>query len=685
MIALADPIGAVKGVGPARAEALARLGIATVEEALALAPRRYEDRRRIRPVRACRPGGRETVLVDVREVRLARLRGMAVVEVLATDGTGLLVAKWFNQPYQARRFRRGARYYLSGLVRPGPGREMVNPEAEPFDPGETALHAGRIVPIYPLARGLSQRTLRALLKTVVDACAARAEDFLPAAVREARGLPPRGAALAHLHFPGTPEEAASARRRLAYEDLFLVGLAVARARRLAAGEAGIAFPPDLGLEARLLDRAGFHLTGAQARVLGEIRADLAAPAPMNRLVQGDVGSGKTILAHLALAHVAAAGYQGALMAPTELLAAQHHARAAALLEPLGIRVVLLSGRLPAGARAAARTAIAAGQAGVVVGTHALLEAGVDFRRLGLVVIDEQHRFGVLQRARLRAKGLRPDLLVMTATPIPRTLALTLYGDLEVSLLDEWPPGRRPVGTRWVGPEGRAAVYRELAADLAAGGAAFVVCPAIEAGEAGPSAVELAAELRGGPLGRFRLGVVHSRVPAAERDGLVERFRDGGLDVLVATSVIEVGLDIPRATAMVVEGAERFGLAQLHQLRGRVGRGERAGACHLIAWDAASPGSMARLEALVGSQDGFALAERDLELRGPGDFLGTRQAGLPDLGFAPLLGDLRLLEAAREDAAGLVARDPELCAPELGRLRERLERRWASGPGLAAGG
>lgn len=705
--ALADPIRFAPGIGPRRADLFGRLGVERIRDALYLLPRRYEDRSRIRPIAEVRRGSTETVTGVVQAVGLQRTRrGMPVVELILRDGSGHLFAKWFNQPYLVRRFRRGQRLILSGRVGEGGIREMVNPEHEALDAGDEQIHTGRIVPIYPATEGLSQRVLRSCLYHLVLAHAPAVREYLPADVAAAHDLAPLARALQDAHFPGDMAAAEGARRRLAFDELFLFSVGLALRRRQDRARAGIPFRVPSALEERALASLPFALTAGQVKVLGQVHADMARPQPMNRLLQGDVGSGKTIVALLAALGAIGNGYQAALMAPTEILAEQHWTRASALLGPLEVPCLLVTGSVPARERRVALGRVRDGEAALVIGTHALLTDEVAFGRLGFAIVDEQHRFGVLQRARLRAKGagdpgagtqrLRapamplgaqrdatgcplgapwaPDALVMTATPIPRTLALTAYGDLDLSLLDEMPPGRMPVETVLVGGTGRPGAYARVAEELRAGRQAYVVCPAIEETEdpAIRAATRLAKDLAAGFLRGFRIGLVHGRMAFAEREEAMRGFRAGRLDVLVATTVVEVGVDVGNATAMAVEGAERLGLSQLHQLRGRVGRAGARGICFLLVGGEPGPEAEGRLRAMVEAADGFAIAERDLAIRGPGDCFGTDQSGFPPFGAADLLRDLPVLEAAREAAFRLVDGDPGLRRPEHAGLRATLD-------------
>jgi ATP-dependent DNA helicase RecG len=668
---------------------LERLELTTVQTALDWLPRRYEDRRQLVPFRKLVVGEAQATGGTVTTVSAPpRGRSRVPLQVLFRDATGFFAGLWFNQPYLAQVFKRGQRVVLYGKViaRPRAPLAMQNPEFEIVEDDEDAsLHMGRIVPVYGLTEGLTQRPMRTLVHTIVERFAGQVTDALPEELRARRGLPPVAAAYRTIHFPESLEEAEAARRRFVFEDFLLLQIGLAIRRRREGTRAGHAIDPPGRLLDRLAATLPFTLTGAQQRVWREIRADLARPTPMNRLLQGDVGSGKTIVALMALLAAVEAGFQAALMAPTEILAEQHLVTVQRLVEPLGVPVALLTAGQKARQRAAMRTAVARGEAAIVVGTHALIQDPVAFERLGLAVVDEQHRFGVLQRASLRAKGAHPDVLVMTATPIPRTLALTLYGDLDVSVLDELPPGRQRITTVWRTEGKRREIYEFIGTELAAGRQAYVVYPLVEETEASDlkAATAMAERLAREVFPRYRVGLIHGRMGFEAKDGVMRAFKGHELDLLVATTVIEVGIDVPNATVMLVEHAERFGLAQLHQLRGRVGRGGDRSYCILLAAGLLGDEAKRRLQAMCETQDGFRIAEVDLEIRGPGEFFGTRQAGLPEFRAANLLTDGRLLEEARQEALALVERDPKLTRPEHRLLREALVARWQEKLDLAS--
>lgn len=677
------PVRFLRGVGPERALRLADAGFHTAGDLLELLPRRYEDRRRVVSPAEVDAPGTWTLRAEVVEARAIRTRrrGFVIVRARAVGGGALLPVVWFNQPYLLRRLEAGGEFLLHGVVRPGEGGslELLNPtlvSATGAEPG------GRIVPVYESVAGLGPSlTARLVGAALVVLDHDPPPDALPLDLRRRYGLPDLRAALDQLHRPGADADLAAlaagaspAHARLIYGELLELQLELAelRARQVAEPKAH-AYRIDDDVRRAARSVLPFPLTGAQKRVLREIVEDLRRPQPMLRLLQGDVGSGKTIVAALALLIALESGLQGAFMAPTELLAEQQFGSLSRLLGER-CRVALLTGS--AAGSEAARKELAEGGIDLAVGTHALIQRGVRFRRLGLAVVDEQHRFGVEQRRLLQGKGERPDILVMTATPIPRSLALTVYGDLEVSLLDELPPGRRPVATEVVPAAERRAVYRRLRAELDAGAQAYVVVPLIEESDE-ISAASL--ERLGGRVREVLAGhsseLLHGRLPASERDRIMSEFAAGRVRVLIATTVVEVGVDVPAATWMVIESAERFGLAQLHQLRGRVGRSHRPSTCVAIHGRLSESGAR-RLAIFASARDGFAIAEADLELRGPGDVLGTRQSGLPKLRVADLVAHREWLERARADARELAGRleDPEL-APLAARIRRRFRDRY----------
>jgi len=684
-------------LNPRLLAALEKKGLGRVGDLLFLLPRAYEDRRRLSTLRELRPGERGVTVGTVRAAGEVTLRpGRRVFRAVLSDATGSIALTYFQTgPWMKARFPLGSRLIVSGELRASAaGREMVHPEVEPIDetPGPS-IHFGRIVPLYPGFERHEQRQIRTLVHRICGAALAAVGDPLPDGLRRRLGLLPLGAALERLHAPLDTDDLADlgehrspAHRRLAFDELFFLHLGLALRRQGVKTSPGIRFHVDPARLARARALLPFRPTGAQERVLGEIARDMARPEPMHRLLQGDVGSGKTAVAAMAAALAVQDGWQVALMAPTELLAAQHHRTLERLLRPLGVEVALVTGAGVARERRRARGEVAAGRAQVAVGTQALIQESAAFQRLGLVLIDEQHRFGVLQRHALAAKGRRPDVLVMTATPIPRTLAMTLYGDLDLSVLDELPPGRTPITTRVLPPRQRTRAWAALESEIGRGRQGYVLFPLVEASEkmdlqdATRGAEELQAAF---PTWTVRL--LHGRMPAAEKDQAMEAFRRGEVQVLVCTTVVEVGVDVPNATVMVVESAERFGLSQLHQLRGRVGRGTEPGHCFLVASAMGGPEARARLEVLEETSDGFRVAERDLELRGPGEFLGTRQSGVPELAVANLARDQALSAVAGEEARAIAEADPHLARAEHAPLVRALEERWEGRLALASVG
>ncbi len=684
------PVTALQEIGRRRSRMLSRLGVQSILDLLFLFPRRYDDYSQLKPIRQLRYGEEVTVLgvvksVQVRDSRNGRLKR---VEALVSDGTGTLQVTWFNQTWIAQKLREGQPIALAGRIDRYLGRlVLTNPEWEPLE--EKYLHTNRIVPVYPLTGTLTQRWMRQLMGRVVPQWAPKVPDPLPSWIRERADLPPLSWVLQQMHYPDSWEDLKRARQRLALEEVFVLQVAMGLLRaQYQAQPARVFSVEEEWLEAQIA-RLPFTLTGAQRKALTHIRKDLASGRPMNRLLQGDVGSGKTVVAALAMAMVTHHGAQAAMMAPTSILAEQHHRTLRNLLAgpegPLQPEdIALLIGATPTRERREILEALERGDIKVLVGTHALLEDPVRFRDLQLVVIDEQHRFGVRQRALLRRKGERPHLLVMTATPIPRSLALTIYGDLDLTVLDEMPPGRKPVETYLLYPRERERAYAFIRREIEKGHQAFIIYPFIERSEHEdfahvPAIMEAYPVLAEEIFPDLRLGLLHGRMSPDEKEAVMARFRDGHYHILVATPVVEVGVDIPNATVMLIEGAERFGLAQLHQLRGRVGRGGQQAYCLLIpSTDVAVEAE--RLQALTRIHDGFRLAELDLQQRGPGEFLGTRQAGFATrLRFADLL-NVSLIEQARALAQELLEQDPQLAGSESQALARYFEHILTSGEG-----
>jgi ATP-dependent DNA helicase RecG len=685
-------IEGLPGVGRATLERTAALGLDTVGGLLEHLPARYEAYDAARPVADLADGEEATVRVRVDSVRVrpTRRRRLRIVEARVADATGALTALWFNQEYLARTLTGGDTLMLRGRVEGGRPRRMVVRAHEVVDAGRSpGLHTEGLVPVYPASEALTPRRLRELVDLARPLVRARPE-ILPAWIRGRLHLPGAADALVALHFPRERAEAAQGRRRMVVEELLVLqlGLAAVRRREAVRRRAPALRPTGARTEA-LLAALPFALTAEQRRVAAEIARDLARPRPMRRLLQGEVGSGKTVVAALAICQAAEAGAQAALLVPTETLAEQHLRTLDALLAPAGLAPVLLTGKVPRAERERRLMALRTRTAPVAVGTQALLSEGVDFDRLALVVVDEQHRFGVEQRQALAERagarggeGSAAHLLYMTATPIPRTLALTAYGDLKVSTIRGRPPGRTPVETRWVREDGREAAYEAVRSEIRRGRQAYVICPLVEGGEEAEAraAVEEAERLRTGPFAGLRVGLAHGAQRTEEKRAAMADFAAGRTAVLVATTVVEVGIDVPNATVMIVEGAERFGLAQLHQLRGRVGRGTEPGLC-LLFGDPVTEEGARRLEAVTQTADGFRLAELDLEIRGEGSILGVRQAGATDLRFARLARDRRPLAEARQVARRALREDPRLERPEHALLRAAVLARFRELPRL----
>ena len=685
----------VKGVGPARAEMLESKGLRAVEDLLFYPPFRYEDRSSIKTMKSLSPGETATVLCQVHTVRASRFqaRNLGLFEVQFTDRAGgKLTGKWFHGGYLANVLVPGMNVSLYGKVELDSytrGLAMMHPEFEIIpetgdDEPDEALHTGRLVPIYEAAGKITTRVFRALIHRILETLAPVA-DPLPEAIRDRLKLMDYWSAVRAVHFPPADSDLSAlnafrspAHWRLIFEEFFWLEVGLALKRAKARQARGIQFELNDGIREKIKAMLPFKPTGAQKRVLKEIAGDMASPQPMSRLLQGDVGSGKTLVAAEAAIIAIENGYQTALIAPTEILATQHYFTIKRLFDRIGYVTVLLVGSQTAGEKKAIKKLIQAGLTPMVIGTHALLEEDVEFARLGLVLIDEQHRFGVMQRRRLQEKGATPDVLVMTATPIPRTLALTIYGDLDTSIIDEMPPGRKPVTTRHVTEERMEQVYTFLRQQVDEGRQVYVVCPLIEESETQQmkAAEKIHADLSGTVFPDLQVGLLHGRLKASEKEEVMGRFQRGELHILVATTVIEVGVDIPNATVMLIEQAERFGLAQLHQLRGRVGRGAHQSYC-LLSSGKLTEAAQERIRAMVDSNDGFYLAEMDLKLRGPGEFFGTRQSGLPALRIAHIVRDREILEIARSEAMSLVENPPS--EEELRRcvtfIREHWQRRY----------
>jgi ATP-dependent DNA helicase RecG len=692
------PIDAVRGIKSTTAAKFLKLGIKTIRDILYFFPRRhidYSQRKHIAELSIDGDAGEQTVIAHVWEARIIRLGGQMGTEVTLGDETGNIRAVWFNQPYLAKRFLTNTRLVISGRCTLFKGQKVFeSPEWEVLNEQEL-IHTGRLVPVYPLTRGLYSRQVRTLVKMVIDRWVGKVQDFFPEDIKKENGLMDLSDAIRQVHFPDDYELRSQARKRLAFDELFFIQLgALSKKRRWQEDQPGKTIAINKPLIDQLLDCLFYTLTAAQKRVLDEIVSDMEKTKPMSRLLQGEVGSGKTIIAIVALLNSVANGYSGALMAPTGILAEQHFTNFRKLLSQMGeendtidgiysyegslsfpVRICLLTGSLSEKGKSSLRSKIQDGEVDIIIGTHALIQEDVGFNNLGLVVIDEQHRFGVLQRSALRQKGYNPHMLVMTATPIPRTLALTLYGDLDLSIIDELPPGRQEIQTRWLAQEQRDRAYGFIRRKVGEGEQAFIICPLIEESEAieAKAAVSEYERLSQEVFPDLKLGLLHGRMTSDAKDEVMQHFRDGEMDILISTPVVEVGVDVPNATVMLIETADRFGLSQLHQFRGRVGRGDKPSYCLLLS-DAASAEGRQRLKYMEEIRNGFDLAEKDLELRGPGEFFGTRQSGIPELRMAKL-SDVQLLEQARREAINIFESDPDLKQPGNLLMKNELSRVW----------
>jgi len=681
----------VKGVGPKLAKLFEKKGIRTVEDALYFLPRCYEDRQNLKKISELKTGRKETGFGEIllSGVAFYQNKRKRVFEAVVGDGSGVITLKWFagNERYLIGRFKKGRKLIFSGEVRWfRDQREIHHPDVEMVDEDieKDYLNFKRIVPIYSETEGLHQRTLRKLIKNILDGYANELSSPIPQEIVERQDLIDFSEAFRRVHFPPDGESMevlnnhrSDGHRRIIFDEFFFLELGLALKKRGMTLETGIPFQTDGTLAQRLLDLLSFQLTRAQDKVWAEIREDLERPHPMNRLIQGDVGSGKTVVALLASLYVVECGYQAAIMAPTEVLVEQHYLNLHRWVEPLGVKVALLTSSIKGSEREDLYDRIRRGDIQLVIGTHAVIQEAVEFQRLGLAIIDEQHKFGVVQRGLLKKKGENPDVLVMTATPIPRTLAMTIYGDLDVSLIDEMPPGRMPVETKVFHESARGRVYRIVEEEVRKGRQAFIVYPLVEESEKLDlkDATRMAEHLQKDIFPEFRIGLLHGRMKSDEKEAIMMEFKEGKIQILVATTVIEVGIDIPNASVMVVEHAERFGLSQLHQLRGRIGRGRYPSKCILLAQYRSSEEARVRLRAMERTSDGFQIAEEDLNLRGPGEFFGIRQSGLPDFRVAHLVRDTPILIEARKEAFQLIQEDPELAHPSHAALKNILRKRW----------
>ena len=668
----------LKGVGPKRAELLRRIGVFTAGDLLFHIPHRYEDASTVSPISSLEPGMQGTVIGRVISKGVIPTRkGLRIFQAVLRDDSGMIEVSWPGQPFLDRTISKNDVLLVSGVVRFYHGRQLQPREFINLGPDEEGTGAGRVLSVYPATEGLSFKVIRSIIDAHLDALLPLVNEYLPADLLQAGRVPPIRDALRMVHRPASLAEAMAGRERLAFEELFFVHVLQARAKALARERReGIVFTNKRDLTTRLREVLPYQLTGAQVKATREIVADMCSDRRMHRLLQGDVGSGKTIVALFAALLAIENGYQAAIMVPTELLAEQHARNMSSLLAPLGIHPLLLTGSLPARERKTIATRLSTDEPVLVVGTHALVQEATSFAKLGFVAIDEQHRFGVEQRKALASKGEAPDVLLMSATPIPRSLALTLYGDLDLSVLDERPPGRLPVTTAMRPESARQRILTFLRNELEQGRQAYIVYPVIEESEKTDlkAATTMYETLVAGALSDRRVALLHGRVPADERDDIMRRFRDREIDVLVATTVIEVGIDVPNATVMIIEHPERFGLSQLHQLRGRVGRGADASYCILLG--DVSPEAADRLRIFCSTEDGFEIARADLRLRGMGDLFGERQSGVPAFKVADPLRDEELGERARVAAERILARDPDLEKPEHASLRRILGERYS---------
>ena len=661
---LTSSVRYAKGVGEAKARLLKRLGIETILDLLWHFPTHYEDRSSITPIARVLPGEKQVIQGRLIVVsRLTPRRNFTIIKAAVKDETSVIYAIWYNQDYVRQVLKKGAEILISGKVQWNRGEKQINVEEFELLTGtkEDSINLRRIVPFYPLTQGLSHRMLRRIIKTNLEEKSSYLEDPLPEDIKKHYSLISLREALDNIHFPEDMAKEARSRQRLVFEEFFLLQSALAAKRKDQKRQPGISFKTDSKLIGRFLASLSFTLTLSQKKVIEEILADMRKPEPMNRLLQGDVGSGKTIVAAASLITAMANGYQAALMAPTEILAQQHHISFRELLHPLRITPVLLVSDLPKKERENALAGTREGKVRLIIGTHALIQEEVEFHNLGTVVIDEQHRFGVMQRLKLRRKGKSPDVLVMTATPIPRTLALTSHGDLDLSTIDELPPGRRSIITKWASEKRRNEVYRFLDDKLKEGKQTYFVFPLIEESEELDLKAALSAHqhLKNEIFPNYRVELLHGRMRREEKEKIMNLLREGKIDILVSTTVIEVGIDVPNAILMVIENAERFGLAQLHQLRGRVGRGAKQSYCFLLTGKRISSEARQRMKAMCRTTDGFLIAEEDLKFRGPGDFFGTRQWGMLNLKIADLMEDRKILLLARKEAFHLIEKDPRL--------------------------
>lgn len=684
---LATSIKNVKGIGAKLAEVFKKKGLETVEDVLYWLPIRYEDRRHIKKISLLQIGTKEVASGEIMALGEVFYGRRKVFEMAIGDGSGYLRLKWFHYrlPLMKKRYNTGQKLVVYGEIGMFNGqKEIIHPDVEMFEKGEEAesINFNAIVPIYSQIGNMHQKTIRKIMQNVVDEFVSDAVGSVPSSILKRYGFLELSAAMAEVHKPTeTPNSSNSSswlpRKSLVFDELFCLEMGLALKKRNTGKESGIAFNADSALVENFRNMLPFKLTAAQERVLAEIKKDMAESHPMSRLIQGDVSCGKTVVAFIACLIAVENNYQSAIMAPTEILAEQHHLNIHKYAEGLGIKTALLTGSLAKSEKKAILNDIKNGEINLVIGTHALIQGDVEFKRLGLVIVDEQHRFGVIQRAQLKNKGINPDILVMTATPIPRTLAMTVFGDLDVSIIDELPPGRRLVKTKVFRERDRPQIYKLIRDELAKGRQSYIVYPLIEESEELDlrDATKMAEHLQKDIFPEYKIGLLHGKMKSEEKEVIMKTFKVQKTNILVSTTVIEVGIDVPNATVMVIEHAERFGLSQLHQLRGRVGRGGHDSHCILLAGKVGSLDTYQRLKVMEDTNDGFKIAEEDLKLRGPGDFLGTRQSGLPDFRVANLLTDASILQKAQDESFNIIKNDPDLSMPEHAVLKELIKARW----------
>lgn len=691
MHTLATPVNTIKGVGPKISEALLRMNIRTIEDLLYLIPRTYIDRRRIKKISSITPGEQATLIGKVMNISSRTFAGRSkLFEILISDGSQNICAKWFriSAKYQnllKKKFKEGSDVILSGTVSNFRyQKEVHHPEIDLLEGDDAFEHKLKIQPVYPLTEGMHQKSIQRIMEQAVSRYCRYLPEVIPESIRNEYRLMPLSIALAHTHFPDTDDDIdqllnlqSEYHRRIVFDEFFMLQSVLALRKKGIAIEPGISFKIDQVKTRTFLNRLPFSLTRAQENAVKDIFSDMKKPFPMNRLIQGDVGSGKTVVSLIACFCARLNGYQSAVMAPTEILAEQHYKTITGLTDSLNITVTLLTSSQPKAEKDDALNKIRKGESDIVIGTHALIQEGVDFKNLGFAVIDEQHKFGVLQRAEIKRKGENPDILVMTATPIPRTLGLTVYGDLDITIIGELPPGRKPVKTKVIHENRREQVYDIIRQELSKKQQAFIIYPLVEESEKMDllDATHMAAHLQKDIFPEFKVGLVHGRMKADEKERIMNQFKENKIHILVSTTVVEVGIDVPNASLMVIEHAERFGLSQLHQLRGRVGRGSAESMCILLAQFKKSDEAKQRLDVMAKTSDGFKIAEEDFNIRGPGEFLGTRQSGLPDFRVAHIGRDINILIEARKAAFALIDKDPELKQPEHRLLKRLLIERW----------